>query len=287
MKVRSDYVSNSSSSSFVVACQESILDAVIKDLSRACCSACKSYSKELKARNSSKLSFCLSTFQLAFLGELLVETKKQEYSLAAFRKMWGGCNDFRGDDFYEKEWKRYKADLESIKLGKHVDAWVKRDYELDTYDPATDTAVHYERVYAKGVIVSSGVMEYDLKRYHFNGSQPDTDDVIKKRVQALQRLAKAKVNDHDKCIDSIDIYRITKDTVANTRDLVAQGCTVELGEWEDLDALDAKLESGDAIFYVRIAHSGDGEGDFYIYCEDDADGLSGISGVEVLDSECM
>ena len=86
---------------------------------------------------------------------------------------------------------------------------------------------------------------------------------------------------------SIDVYQITKDTVDNTRNLISQGHRVDLDEWEDLDELEARLDGGDAIFYVRIAHSGDGLGDFYIYCDDGADGLDGVSGVEILTSDSL
>lgn len=291
MRTRADFVSNSSSSSFVVACQKQYLDDVIKDLSRACCSGSRKYNKDLKKRNSTILDFCLHTFQLAFLGELLLETKKEEYSIEAFKKMWSDSAVSKEDDFYKKEWEHYKADLEKIRLGKHISPWVKRDYELDTYDPTTDTAVHYEKVYVKDVVVSNDVMEYSFKRYHFAGASADSDETIRDRVKTLIKFAKSKKRrdwrEDEDFTSGIDIYRITQDTIANTRDLISQGWQVDLEKWQDLDALEAKLGGGDAVFYVRIAHSGDGYGDFYIYCEDEADGIDGISGIEILTSDSM
>ena len=294
MKTRVDFVSNSSSSSFVVACQKQYLDDVIKDLSRACCSGSRKYNKDLKKRNSTILDFCLHTFQLAFLGELLLETKKTEYSLEAFKKMWTDPSDNsrpdRDDDFYKKEWKHYKADLEKIRLGKRINPWVKRDYELDTYDPVTDTAIHYDKVYVKDVVVSNETMEYGLHRYHFNGTNTSTPEETKQRVDALVHLAKEKNRDGWNKVSAYcnpNVYQITEDTIANTRDLIASGWKVELDKWQDLDKLEAKLKGGDVLFYVRIAHSGDGYGDFYIYCEDEADGIDGISGIEILTSDSL
>ena len=133
-------------------------------------------------------------------------------------------------------------------------------------------------------------MKSDFNRYHYSNG-PDSEETIKERVQRIIDFAKDKVKrdllEVEEYFEAIEIYQITKDTIDNTRNLISQGYKVELEEWEDLDRLDAKLDSGESIFYVRIAHSGDGYGDFYIYCEDGADGIDGVSGIEVLTSDCL
>ena len=286
MKVRSDFVSNSSSSSFIVTCKKQHLDDVAKDLANACvCKDDQYHDPNLAKLNQLNLEFCLKTFRLAFLGNLVLETKKETYSLDTFKKSFGD------NDNAVKAWNRYKEDLNDLKNCKNTDEndsdWLRNSYGLDEYDASTDTAVHYEKVKASGIVVSRSIMEYRFIRYDF--ARKDCDEDRECRVKNIINIAKASLQSHynAQLIDPIDIYQVTQDTIDNTRDLIRCGWTVELDRWEDLDELEAMLANGDAIFYVRIANSGDGHGDFYIYSEGGADGLSGISGIEVLHSECM
>ena len=287
MKTRTDFVSNSSSSSFVVACKKEFLKDIAKDLARACVNKRDKYhDKELSKNNQCILDFCLKTFQLVFLGKLLLETKEETYSLDYFKRIWA----IPKITLAEEAWKRYKSILESIKSGKEKDSWAKKAYDLDEYDAETDTAKHFEKVYVKDIVVSNSVMESGFNRYHYSNG-PDSEETIKGRVQRIIAFAKDKVKrdllEAEEYFETIDIYQITKNTVDNTRNLIVQGYKVELREWEDLDRLDAKLDSGESIFRVRIAHLGDGYGDFYIYCEDGADGIDGVSGIEVLTSNSL
>ena len=289
MKARLDFVSNSSSSSFVVACQMQHLNAVAKDLARACCNTRDRYhDKSLAEKNKRVLDFCLHTFQLAFLGELLISTKKETYGLDFFKKMLKQATL----EVAEAAWERYKRDLQKVKDGTALkESFIAREYCDDVYDPVTDTAEHFEKTYASEVVVSNDVMTYNL--HHINPSPaPEPENIRQSRVNRLLAMANAKheyefKKEHYRAIEPVEVYQVTRDTIANTRDLIAAGYEVRLEKWQDLDALDARLENGDAMFYVRIANSGDGYGDFYIYCEDGADGLDGVSGIEILASECM
>ena len=291
MKTRIDFVSNSSSSSFVVACKKEFLKDIAKDLAKACTNKRDKYhDKELGKNNQCILDFCLKTFQLLFLGELLLETKEKTYSLDYFKNIWAHPSKNMPTTHAEDEWKRYKDTLERIKSGKEKDSWVKKEYDLDEYDATTDTIKHFEKVYAEDIVVSNGVMESTFNRYHYS-SGPDSEETIKERVKRIIEFAKSKTKQElrevEDCFGAVSIYQITKDTIDNTRNLIAQGYKVELEDWENLDILDTKLDSGESIFYVRIAHSGDGYGDFYIYCEDGADGIDGVSGIEVLTSDSL
>lgn len=285
MKTRIDYVSNSSSCSFVVACKSQYLDIVAKDLAKSCTD--KKYQwhdKNLAARNKRILDFCLNTFQLAYLGSLVVDVKKEKYSLQKFKK-W-----YKSGNFAEKEWNKYKDLISRLKNDeKTCTAWEKREYGLDEYDQATDTVVHVNKICVQDVVVSNDVMTYELDRFVLNENHEDIA-ITRRRAKKLIDLAKSNCNENHR-IDrygNVDIYQVTKNTIANTRDLISCGYYVELDDWaKDLDALERRIDNGDAIFYVRIAHDGDGYGDFYIYCESTADGLDGVSGIEILYSDSL
>ena len=289
MKVRTSFVSNSSSCSYVVLCKRDFLNDIAKDLAKACTNKTDPYhDKDLAKKNQCILEFCLNTFQLAYLGNLVIETRKEIYNLEYFKNIFAESNQDNVEECAKEEWERYKSDLNALKNGKHDHTWwIGSAYDLDEYDAQTDTAIHYEKIMARDIIVSNQIMESKFKRYSFQNTPED----IKARVDKLVAYAKdaAKYDWHEdrKCIESPSIYQITKNTIDNTRALLSCGYSIDFFEWEkNLDELEARLSSGDAIFYVRIANNGDGYGDFYIYCEDTADSIDGISGIEILTSEC-
>lgn len=293
MKVRTSFVSNSSSCSYIVLCKRDFLNDIAKDLAKACTNKTDPYhDKDLAKKNQCILEFCLNTFQLAYLGNLVIETRKETYNFEYFKNIFAESNQDNVEERAKEEWERYKSDLNAVKNGKHDHTWwIGSAYGLDEYDAQTDTAIHYEKITARDIVVSNQIMESKFKRYSFSNNQNTPED-IKARVDKLVAYAKdaAKYDWHEdrNRIESPSIYQITKNTIDNTRDLLSCGYSIDFFEWEkDLDELEARLSNGDAIFYVRIANSGDGYGDFYIYCEDTADSIDGISGIELLASESL
>lgn len=72
--------------------------------------------------------------------------------------------------------------------------------------------------------------------------------------------------------------------------MIDAGYSVDLSSLpvrKSIEQLESMLDRGTKICCVRIAHSGDGYGDTYIYCEDRADGIYGISGIEILGGESL
>lgn len=72
MKVRSDFVSNSSSSSFVVAVSKQLDVSTFADQLSECCVDANSefHSECLQLKNKVTLDFCLNNYSLLFLGDL-------------------------------------------------------------------------------------------------------------------------------------------------------------------------------------------------------------------------
>ena len=281
MKVRSDFISNSSSSSFIVSCQKQYLDAIIKDIAKACvCKKSRYHNKMLEARNKRILDFCLKTYQLIFIGDLVIETRKKIYNLDYFLDLYGKDKD----ESARNMWDKYKRYLYQAKNDPMCKSWIKDLYLQDEYDPDKDEAIHYEKTSVSGIVASNFSMEYEFDHYHFS---VDTPDIIRNRVAKLIEVAKRNAEDYNSnLLGPVDIYQITKDTITNTRNLIDAEYEVKLDDWENLDELESKIDNGDVIFYIRIARDGDGYGDFYIYEETGADGLNGISGIEILTSCC-
>ena len=164
---------------------------------------------------------------------------------------------------------------------------MKKEYSRDIYDEAKDEAIHFTDIVASEIVVSNNNMEYMFNRYHYS---PDTAETISNRVESLVDAAKKTVSNDEKTssfIGTPEIYQITQDTIDNTKNLIDAGYKVELEKWENLDELNARIANGDAIFYVKIARDGDGYGDYHIFCEDEADGLDAVSGIEILTSDSL
>lgn len=59
----------------------------------------------------------------------------------------------------------------------------------------------------------------------------------------------------------------------------------EVGINKSIDELEQMIDAGDKIFYIRQAYSGDGYGETYIYCEEGAEGISSVQGIETIGGE--
>lgn len=293
MKIRSDFVSNSSSSSYIVACKASERDKVLKDIAKKCISPRSAWhDKNLKKKNLLALDFCTKTYQLLFLGSLLVKTTKEKYSLEYFKDAYRHTSN----DAAAIEFGRYKKNVKDAKdeLGsnKNVSTWLQRNYGRDEY-AGNDSYWHYEDITASSVIVSNYIMESHLMRYHFtdnDGNELQDDAKTKKaRVESIIKLANEYASydysDAEKFQSDVEIYSITLDTIANTKELIDFGCKISFSSWEDINMLERRLNDGEMVFYVKQAYQGDGYGDFYIYCEDGADGITNVVGIDIIGCE--
>ena len=114
----------------------------------------------------------------------------------------------------------------------------------------------------------------------------------KKAAKAIFDFAKnySDAKTDYKCRSDSSTYFISRNTIWNTRALIAAGYNVELDDWMDLDKLDKMLQDGDQIFGIRINNGGDGVDEDALFTFGGWDGedvLDDINGVQVLDSETM
>ena len=98
------FVSNSSSSSFIVICNGNDIDNILDSIAESYVD-CNSewYNPHFKDKNLLNLRFCTKIYQLLFLGNLILDVEKKEYSLEIFKEM------------FPKSMIDYKKNLNSIK----------------------------------------------------------------------------------------------------------------------------------------------------------------------------
>ena len=186
----------------------------------------------------------------------------------------------KGIDSYN-EYEFYKERINSQKEFK----W--NEYNTQD-DELNDEITHFNDIMAERIVVSNSIMQSTFHRYHFTDAdgneRPQSKEETDLRVSNIVEMARQQVGSTCHCDTSYspDIYRITQDTIDNTRELIAAGHKLVFDDWEKLDVIEKMLKSGDAVFALRVARDGDGYGDFYIYTENDSGCIGDINGLETI-----
>lgn len=277
MKIRMDFVSNSSSSSYICAVNGTyVFKQLVKDIARRCINKKSEFhDPSLEEANRRTLEWCIDQFQLLFLGALTVGQQEFKYSKKDVEEHAAKLHkDLSRNEVYSIAKKKWDSMLKQM----HTENEATPGSAV--YDASTETIVFTDKIIASGLAVDTGTLSHLRLRAVKNGQFDE-----KSWSNVVEQHAKWHEDNIDE-LPFIDTYSITQQTIDNTRALIAAGKNIKLDGWENLDSIQKRLDLGEKLFAVRICRDGDGKSAYSIYQEDNADGIDSLA-VEILHSEAM
>ena len=275
MKVRTDFVSNSSSSSFICAVNGTYeLPRLAKDIAKSCSNPKdKWHDPELKDFNRATVEHCLENYRLLFLGQLKIGVLEFKRSKAEqYERIKARFSDLDEATLKEKAESSWNEILRQARLENEV---AKPGQKPATIDEKTETVTFYDNEYVGGLAVSKSQI-WHMVSHH-------TED---KLPAELERYAKWWHENQDD-LDFVDTYSVNEDTLRHTRLMLKAGMPLELDGWEkDLDGLEKRLAEGEKLFALRVMYDGDGKDATTVYKEDGAPGIDHLA-IDVLHSEAL
>ena len=272
MKIRNDFVSNSSSCSFIIAIRKTfLLKTFIKEACKGCLKHAdtddsKDFITQQNEYNNVVLNYHLRASELLYLGSLDVGTMQNVFT-----------KDNDNNIFDE-----LKNDIAKNRLAS-IDHVVSN---------TNDQIVIESKMFVDGMAIPKHMMDVITMEYHWNNDYRTDIDKQKKVAKAIVDFAKnySDENVGYKCQYDSSTYFISRNTIWNTRALIAAGYDVELEKWMDLDKFDKMLQDGDQIFGICVNNGGDGVSEDSLYTFGGWDGedvFDNISGAQILYSETL
>ena len=291
MKTRNDFVSNSSSCSFVVAIPsedkykfKDFVNDIVKD-----CASNKDEKSEmtkeaidnLNAFNARNLDYHLNSSELLFLGTLKVNNK--QYTIVS---------PDLDDKMYVDSEHNYNYDIQMFnELQKDIKKKSFGKYTGEKLVESTKDKVTISYpIYASSIAFPTLEMEYFTGHYDFIDPAKETKKDRKYAAEQIINLVNSIKNLEDSDLYNFintHTYFISKRTIWNTRALLENKADLVFDKWEDLDALEKRLDEGQRLFVIRQNNGGDGWDSDAVYALGGWDCKFGDKAVvEILYSEC-
>lgn len=299
MKIRDDFVSNSSSTSYVLAISKNydLLDFCRDVACRTVSPGDRYHDKKLLKLNEINLAFSLLHYELIYLGEMevAVVTNKIKHSDIPVK-----MNNY---EFTEDDWIYYSENIEKWNKIKDNPAHSEYNYlkrhSSDSYIE-NDILHLVDHEYIGGIAIDLendySVDTYSIKRHSFIENDIDNGtanvnqiaNYEKNRIKRIECIKKFTREFYETGRTGYSSYQITMNTIKNTKDLISAGVKIEFNKWENVELLEKRLKAGEKIFMIRNNYSGDGYLSDGIYTEDGSPGIGYDSGIdtEFLTSEC-
>ena len=272
MKTRNDFVSNSSSCSFVIALPAGFsLNDFVKQAAIGCLKHAGPNEVEFSLKqdelNQAVLGYHLRASELLFLGSLRIDN--------ITRKI-----DRQNDP---AEFDRVKCLINAG--GYYGNPDVVSEDENSIILSFADSVDE--------IAVESGEIPYITSEYHWGSDY--SADPMKQAIVATKITEFAKYYSDYAGIDykarsNSDTYFISLNTIWNTRALLAAKKDLTLDKWMDLDKLEGMLKDGTKIFKVRVNNGGDGVAEDALYTFGGWEGedlFNNMPGIDLLYSETM
>ena len=270
MKIRNDFVSNSSSCSFVIAIGKNF---PFNDFIKETCDGCLKHADEnddalflteQNEFNNAVLNYHLRASELIYLGGLKIGNIQTIIP--------------KDDEYFPY----FKNDIAKQTLPCDERVIENTDEKI--------VLEHDDVIY--GMAIQKHEINYVTMEYHWDD---DYACDIEKQKKAAKEIVKFAKNYSDfktdyRCRYNSATYFISRTTIWNTRALIAAGYEVELEKWMDLDKLDEMLKNGDRIFNIRVNNGGDGVDEDALFTFGGWDGedvFKDMTGIRCLDSETM
>lgn len=272
MKTRTDFVSNSSSCSFIISTNNGFkLDEFIKELCKGCIkhtdedNSWQSINEQYEL-NAAILNYHLRTSELLYLGNLDIGP-------------------------VQITWKKEDNDVYFLKLKEQIrkGSISKDERVIENLD---DRIVIEYNDYINGMAISTFKIDFITYEFHWSNDYSVDIEKQKKVAESIYKFSKnySDSNTDYKCRIDNNIYFISRKTIWNTRALIAAGYNLKLEDWMDLDKFEDMLLNGKKIFGIRINNGGDGVDADSIYSYggwDGEDAINDVHNISIIHSENM